>query len=131
MQNRWIQILILLLTIALLVLVIFNAPMWLLLLLLAFILLLLIMGWLLGGRPESEEPTEPEKPGPFPNPDYPPEKFIVKDQVIVRGPEATVLRVVDSVSNSIQLILADSINFGELDEAVRECLGACSQIDFS
>jgi subtilisin family serine protease len=117
MRNSWIQILLLLLTIALLALVVFDAPVWLLMLLL-FILLLLLLWWLYGA---------------FSKPYYPPEEFFVQDQFIIRGPRAGVDRVVEEVAQSIKMERRDDeiIEFSQLEEAIRDCLSDCSSIDFT
>jgi len=118
MLNRPLLNTLLLLTLLLALLVILNAPLWALLLLLLILLLLLLASL------RRRQPAEPP-------PAYPPEEFYVQDQLIVSGPAAGVAAAVRAAGAIIRPEPLRRLTFGELDEVVRACLGACTDWDFT
>lgn len=129
MRNRSVQNGLLLLTLVLALLVIFNAPTW------ALLLLLLILLWLLLANARGQKPEEPPKEPPQEPPSiptaFPPEEFYVQDQLIVSGPAASVAAAVRAAGDLIRTEPLRRLAFGDLDAEVRACLNECADWDFS
>lgn len=119
MQTRYLQYAILGLALALLVSILANWPLWLLILLLVPLLLLILL-LLFGGREPGGGQT-----------DYPPEAFFIQDQVIVRGPAAEVEAIIQQVGGTASLQLERRLAFGDLSQALRDCMDPCYDVDIA
>lgn len=109
------QVIFLVLVVALLIVVVLNELPWFFLLLLLIVLILLLW-WLFSGELE-------------PSLIYPPEKFYVQDEIIIRGPQDAVDAAVSQAA--VRVDRKERIAFGDLNEVVKKCLNDCSDIDFN
>lgn len=127
--NYILRLIFIILGITALVMIVLNEVALFFLLLLLLFLILLLWGLWEGEEERGNEGTDRPK-GQREQPAYPLEEFYVQDQVIVRGPEAAVLNIVERFSDIVNPDPLRTIAFRGLGGELIRCIGRGSGINF-